>query len=118
MDTSLSQERAPGKDRHADAERGQPPVQLPGLREDGRARNTRTFQAELRDYVGGLRELLDDPPTDLDVPIVLISGGKTLGMGGTKCLDPNTKPGIDALYSMQWLVKGVVGSVSHVQPPG
>ena len=35
-----------------------------------------------------------------------------------KCLDPNTKAGIDALYSMQWLVKGVVGSVSHVQPPG
>ena len=22
------------------------------------------------------------------------------------------------LYSMQWLVKGVVGSVSHVPPPG
>jgi basic membrane protein A and related proteins len=35
-----------------------------------------------------------------------------------KCLDPTTKAGIDALYSMQWLVKGVVGSVSHVQPPG
>ena len=35
-----------------------------------------------------------------------------------KCLDPNTKAGIDALYSMQWLVKGVVGSVSHVPPPG
>jgi basic membrane protein A and related proteins len=35
-----------------------------------------------------------------------------------KCLNPNTKAGIDALYSMQWLVKGVVGSVSHVQPPG
>jgi basic membrane protein A len=35
-----------------------------------------------------------------------------------KCLDPNTKAGIDALYSMQWLVRGVVGSVSHVQPPG
>jgi basic membrane protein A and related proteins len=35
-----------------------------------------------------------------------------------KCLDPNTKAGIAALYSMQWLVKGVVGSVSHVQPPG
>ncbi|HZQ63817.1 MAG TPA: BMP family ABC transporter substrate-binding protein [Gaiellaceae bacterium] len=33
-----------------------------------------------------------------------------------KCLDPNTKAGIDALYSMQWLVRGVVGSVSHVQP--
>ena len=29
-----------------------------------------------------------------------------------KCL------GIKELYSMQWLVKGVVGSVSHVQPPG
>jgi basic membrane protein A and related proteins len=35
-----------------------------------------------------------------------------------KCLDPNTKPGIAALYSMQWLVRGVIGSVSHVQPPG
>ena len=35
-----------------------------------------------------------------------------------KCLNPNTKSGIDALYSMQWLVKGVIGSVSHVQPPG
>jgi basic membrane protein A len=34
------------------------------------------------------------------------------------CLDPKTKAGIDALYSMQWLVKGVVGSVSHVPPPG
>ncbi len=29
-----------------------------------------------------------------------------------KCL------GINALYSMQWLVKGVLGSVSHVPPPG
>ncbi len=29
-----------------------------------------------------------------------------------KCL------GINDLYSMQWLVKGVVGSVSHVPPPG
>jgi len=29
-----------------------------------------------------------------------------------KCL------GITALYSMQWLVKGVIGTVSHVQPPG
>jgi basic membrane protein A and related proteins len=35
-----------------------------------------------------------------------------------KCLDPNTKAGIAALYSMQWLVKGVIGSISHVQPPG
>ena len=35
-----------------------------------------------------------------------------------KCLDPNTKAGIPELYSMQWLVKGVVGSVSHVPPPG
>jgi basic membrane protein A and related proteins len=35
-----------------------------------------------------------------------------------KCLNPNTKAGIAALYSMQWLVRGVVGSVSHVQPPG
>jgi len=35
-----------------------------------------------------------------------------------KCLDPRTKAGIEALYSMQWLVKGVIGSVSHVQPPG
>jgi basic membrane lipoprotein Med (substrate-binding protein (PBP1-ABC) superfamily) len=35
-----------------------------------------------------------------------------------KCLDPRTQAGIDALYSMQWLVKGVIGSVSHVQPPG
>jgi basic membrane lipoprotein Med (substrate-binding protein (PBP1-ABC) superfamily) len=34
------------------------------------------------------------------------------------CLDPKTKAGIDALYSMQWLVKGVLGSVSHVPPPG
>jgi basic membrane protein A and related proteins len=34
------------------------------------------------------------------------------------CLNPHTKAGIDALYSMQWLVKGVVGNVSHVQPPG
>ena len=34
------------------------------------------------------------------------------------CLDPKTKSGINALYSMQWLVKGVVGSVSHVQPSG
>ena len=34
------------------------------------------------------------------------------------CLDPKTKAGINALYSMQWLVKGVIGSVSHVQPPG
>ena len=25
---------------------------------------------------------------------------------------------IKELYSMQWLVKGVVGSVSHVPPPG
>jgi basic membrane protein A len=35
-----------------------------------------------------------------------------------KCLDPRTKAGINALYSMQWLVKGVIGSVSKVQPPG
>ena len=35
-----------------------------------------------------------------------------------KCLNPKTKAGIDALYSMQGLVKGVVGSVSHVKPPG
>jgi basic membrane protein A len=35
-----------------------------------------------------------------------------------KCLDPKTKAGIDALYSMQWLVRGVIGSVSHVPPPG
>jgi basic membrane protein A len=35
-----------------------------------------------------------------------------------KCLDPNTKAGIAALYSMQWLVKGVVGSISTVRPPG
>ena len=41
-----------------------------------------------------------------------------LKIPGGKCLDPNTKAGINALYSMQWLVKGVVGSVSHVQPPG
>jgi len=34
------------------------------------------------------------------------------------CLDPRTKAGINALYTMQWLVKGVIGSVSHVQPPG
>jgi basic membrane lipoprotein Med (substrate-binding protein (PBP1-ABC) superfamily) len=34
------------------------------------------------------------------------------------CLDPKTKAGINALYSMQWLVKGVIGSVSHVQPSG
>jgi basic membrane protein A len=34
------------------------------------------------------------------------------------CLDPHTKAGISALYSMQWLVKGVLGTVSHVQPPG
>ena len=26
--------------------------------------------------------------------------------------------GIKDLYSMQWLVRGVVGSVSHVPPPG
>jgi basic membrane protein A and related proteins len=35
-----------------------------------------------------------------------------------QCLTPNTQAGIDALYSMQWLVRGVIGSVSHVQPPG
>jgi basic membrane protein A len=35
-----------------------------------------------------------------------------------KCLDPRTAAGINALYSMQWLVKGVIGSVSHVPPPG
>jgi basic membrane protein A len=35
-----------------------------------------------------------------------------------QCLDPSTKAGIAALYSMQWLVRGVIGSVSHVQPPG
>jgi len=34
------------------------------------------------------------------------------------CLNPHTKAGINALYSMQWLVKGVIGTVSHVQPPG
>jgi basic membrane lipoprotein Med (substrate-binding protein (PBP1-ABC) superfamily) len=34
------------------------------------------------------------------------------------CLNPHTKAGIAALYSMQWLVRGVVGNVSHVQPPG
>ena len=33
-----------------------------------------------------------------------------------KCLDRTR--GINELYSMQWLVKGVIGSVSHVQPPG
>jgi basic membrane protein A len=44
-------------------------------------------------------------------------GGK-LRIPKGKCLNPNTKAGIDALYSMQWLVKGVIGSVSHVQPPG
>jgi basic membrane protein A len=44
-------------------------------------------------------------------------GGKLMIPKG-KCLDPKTKAGIDALYSMQWLVRGVVGSVSHVQPPG
>ena len=31
---------------------------------------------------------------------------------------PEHEGGIAALYSMQWLVKGVIGSVSHVQPPG
>src|SRR3954451_14228606 len=41
-----------------------------------------------------------------------------LKLGKGQCLDPNTKAGIAALYSMQWLVKGVVGSVSHVSPPG
>jgi basic membrane lipoprotein Med (substrate-binding protein (PBP1-ABC) superfamily) len=49
-------------------------------------------------------------------PIYDQSGKLKIAKG--KCLDPNTKAGIDALYSMQWLVKGVVGSVSHVQPPG
>jgi len=34
------------------------------------------------------------------------------------CWDPRTKAGISALYSMQWLVQGVIGSVSHVPPPG
>jgi basic membrane protein A len=34
------------------------------------------------------------------------------------CLDPKTKAGINALYSMQWLVKGVIGTVSKIQPPG
>jgi basic membrane protein A and related proteins len=34
------------------------------------------------------------------------------------CLDPKTKAGIAALYSMQWLVRGVIGSVSNVKPPG
>src|SRR5438067_5070346 len=34
------------------------------------------------------------------------------------CLDPRTKAGINALYSMQWLVKGVVGNISSVKPPG
>ena len=43
--------------------------------------------------------------------------GKVMIPKGT-CLNPRTKAGINALYSMQWLVKGVVGSVSHVQPPG
>src|SRR5690349_7718593 len=33
------------------------------------------------------------------------------------CWDPKTKAGISALYSMQWLVQGVIGSVSHVPPP-
>ena len=36
--------------------------------------------------------------------------GGALKIPKGKCLDPNTKAGIDALYSMQWLVKGVVGS--------
>ena len=49
-------------------------------------------------------------------PIYDQSGKLRIAKG--KCLDPNTKAGIDALYSMQWLAKGVVGSVSHVQPPG
>ena len=31
---------------------------------------------------------------------------------------PEHEGGDRRLYSMQWLVKGVVGSVSHVQPPG
>jgi basic membrane protein A and related proteins len=33
------------------------------------------------------------------------------------CWDPTTKAGISALYQMQWLVQGVIGSVSHVPPP-
>ena len=49
-------------------------------------------------------------------PVYDQSGALKIPKG--KCLDPNTKAGIDALYSMQWLVKGVVGSVSHVPPPG
>ena len=49
-------------------------------------------------------------------PIYDQSGKLKIAKG--KCLDPNTKAGIAALYSMQWLVKGVIGSVSHVPPPG
>jgi len=49
-------------------------------------------------------------------PIYDQAGALKIAKG--KCLDPDTKAGIDALYSMQWLVRGVIGSVSHVPPPG
>jgi len=42
--------------------------------------------------------------------------GKVMIPKGT-CWNPNTKAGINKLYSMQWLVQGVIGSVSHVPPP-
>lgn len=42
--------------------------------------------------------------------------GKVMIPKGT-CWDPRTKAGISKLYSMQWLVQGVIGSVSHVPPP-
>jgi basic membrane lipoprotein Med (substrate-binding protein (PBP1-ABC) superfamily) len=42
--------------------------------------------------------------------------GKVMIPKGT-CWNPRTKAGISKLYSMQWLVQGVIGSVSHVPPP-
>jgi basic membrane protein A len=44
--------------------------------------------------------------------------GPLYDQNGKLVVSAGKKLGIKDLYTMQWLVKGVVGSVSHVQPPG
>ena len=44
--------------------------------------------------------------------------GPLFDQSGKLMVPKGKRLGIKDLYSMQWLVKGVVGSVSHVPPPG
>jgi basic membrane protein A len=47
-----------------------------------------------------------------------VFAGPISDQSGKVVIPKGKHPGIKELYSMQWLVKGIVGSVSHVSPPG